>query len=342
MLEIFLNGSKLTRFNNFKISLKFDAVASTFSFDFVYEPDNGQHAAILNLGAYPEVEVVYRKETLVKGVVVNSKISIESEPSVATAEGYTYTGVLEDCNLPLDLFPLDYNSQSLQDIAKKVAGAFDLQVEVDSTAKAQAQKPFEKVEASETETAKSFLANLAAQRNCILSHTPEGGLFITNAKAASEPAFVLNTQNIATALSFDFNGQDLNSPIHVLGQQSATNSNARQATVKNPIVKSYRPTTKKQTSGTDKDTEEIAIEARAAQLQNISFNVETDRLAIEGNILKPNKTFKLRTNNNILQPEIVLFIKEVELSGSNEPEGASIAAVMPEAFTKQPPKTIFR
>jgi hypothetical protein len=153
---------------------------------------------------------------------------------------------------------------------------------------------------------------------------------------------VLNTQNIATALSFDVNGQDLNSPIHVLGQQSATNSNARQATVKNPLVKSYRPTTKKQTSGTDKDTEEIAIEARAAQLQNISFNVDTDRLAVEGNILKPNKTFKLRTNNNILQPEIVLFIKEVELKGSNEPEGASIAAVMPEAFTKQPPKTIFK
>lgn len=341
MLKLRIENEEYTRFSSFSIDLEFDAIASTFTFDFYFDPDNENHRRILRPGEYPEAQVIYDQEVIATGKIITPDLAYSSEPEFVSIECYSHTGVLEDCNPPLDVFPLELQKQNLKQIAQKFIEPFNIKLSIDPAVQNEATKVYEKIEADETESIKGFLSNLASQRNIILTHDQGGNLVLTKAKTSSQAIGLISEGQPGVEFSLNFDGQSMHSPITVMGQQSNSGGNASEATVENPLVNDFRPKTISQSSGDNQDTEKAAQNARSSELANLSLEISMDRWKINNQVIKPNTVIKVQSDRLFINEPIDFFIKSVSLTGSEQPGTATINVVLPEVFTGQKPRQIF-
>lgn len=340
MLELKVNGQEFNYFSSFDVELALDSVASSFSLDLYFNPENPEHRKIFAPGKFAEAEISYNGEKLVTGYILNKKLVSKTTPELVNVNGYSKPGILEDTAIPVSSYPLQFNKQSLEDIASQLLGLFQIEYEISSQVKSQATKKYQKVEASQTESIKSFLSKLASQRDIIISNTPEGKLLFTDVELGLSKALI-NGENVATNLELSIDDQGLHSEITVTGQQDVKGGNSRQSTVTNPFVDQKRIKVANQSSGDNQDTEKAAANKRAEELRSIQITGELDRWVVNNQIIKPGNVIQLREPRLLLSQAARFVITSVNLSGGVESETASFTAVLPEVFSQAQPKSPF-
>lgn len=341
-MEIRVDNKVFDKFNEVEINLEFNTVASGFSFDMYFDPENQTHRDMVRPGFYKEVEIKDEGELILTGTILNADFEKTPNPDTVTVEGYSKPGILEDVNVPVDQYPIEFNKQTLKNIAKKLVGPFEIETVFDSSISQEANKSYEKIEADTTQSIKSFLAELASQRNIVLTHNEKGQLVFTKADTNQTPIGKINGTQPSTKLDLKFSGQDLHTPITVLGEASPNNKNATESTVENPIVKAKRPKVVKQTSGKDTDAEQAAKNVRASELSSIGLNVEFDRWRINGKIIKPGQLIRIVSKDVFLRTPTDFFIESLDLVFNNEEKTASFNVVLPEVYSGDEPKDIFK
>ena len=212
-MRLEINGVTFSNFNNYEINLMFNAVASSFKF-------TAQYDFIDKLIDYP-VCYIYNDagELLIKGTVLPPTLKSSSMPETTTVQGYSSSGVLEDCQMPVSLYPLQFDGMNLAEITDRLLSAFlftysysdlvkDDLFKVHEKVQAKLAKPtqtildkitdkllsdfsyndlvkddlfkvYEKVSVNPTQTIKEFLTQLATERNIILSNNNDGSLLFT-------------------------------------------------------------------------------------------------------------------------------------------------------------------
>lgn len=347
--------ANLKYFNDFELDLKFDSVASTFGFKFYFDPQNQDHREMACVSHFHDVIVEHNGETLITGRILTQVFNDGPEKELSEIGGYSMPGVLEDCEIPTSLYPLQSDGRTLKEITERLIAKFKLKLKVDEIArrdsgagisiKQKADKKIKKSTAAAAQNVKSYLTELAAQRHVILSHDEKGNLLFTEAKTDNKPLFHLEPpMMVGTKMSMAFNGQPIHSEITILKQADADGGNATEHTIKNPycpVAYVVRPKVVEMTSGDDITVEQFAKQQLAAELKNIVLTIETDRWEIDGKIIRPNNTITVKNPNLFLFKKTKWFIESVKYRGDNEKTIATLTCVPPEVYNMKTPQNIF-
>lgn len=337
-MKVKINGEFINFYTNITITHQLDAVASVFSFDARFNPDNATHRNIFRPLSYNIVEIFDNDDNLkLTGVAINTSLKSSSSRSLQTISGYSKAGILEDCTIPYSAYPLEMLNLSLKNIATKLLKEFGLGFIIDGSVKNEMNANYEKSVAKPDETVKSFLSKLASQKNIILSHDNKGNLifFKPNDKERARASFDdRNTTNMTLSVS----GQALHSNITVIRQPSKDNPDLSAVdTIRNPLVKIKRTLVKTLSSGSETDTARAANNVLADELKSISVQISLDRYYHVncGDIVE------------VQNPEIFLYektrlmVSEITVNETALNQSMSLKLVLPETFTGNTPKNIF-
>lgn len=303
-MKVVIDGKQVDFFTSGKIDFKLDSVASTFAFQARFSANNVDHQQIFKPLQYLPVEIFSDSgKLLLTGTILNHVFNSDSKRHLVGVSGYSKCGILENVQIPVKNYPLQYNGLTLEEITKKVCSFFGVGYVVrdsnDLTAKTgladkkafysdpsvfaglknKLNSKIKKIEIGPTETAKGILAKIAAQKNVILSHTEKGEVFYFVPDLLQKPKYFFDKKN-TLEMSSNFNGQEMHTEINVVRQPSKENSGA--VTVDkaiNTLIQGiYKPTTKILSSGEDTDVKIAADNELGSELKNISYNVKLQGL----------------------------------------------------------------
>lgn len=328
-------------FQNFTLDLKHDSVASTFGFSMYYNPDNPEHKELAEVGHYHIAKVEHEGEILITGYILSEKFKSDSKPNLLGISGYSLSGVIEDCSFPSNE-SLQFDGLSLKEIAEQLVKPFGLIVYVDSSVTEEMNKPYTSTSGDYKQTIKKFLAELASQKNVLLTHTSGGNLMFTQAKTKQKPIMDFDGNASATSMSLTFNGQAMHSEITVKKQASSVGGNAGDHTIINPYVPYvHRPKVVIQNSGDDNDTELAAKMALAKELKGISLVIQMEGFVVDGKVIKPNNLITVKNPELSLFQKSTWFIESVKISSDSIKDVAVLTCVLPEVYNNEYPKYIF-
>ena len=329
-MKVKINDRFFYAFDAITINYKLDSVASAFSFKARFNPDNEFHKEIFKPLQYQKVEIFDDNDNLkLTGIALNTSLASASTRELQSISGYSKSGILEDVNIPFSSYPLEKNNVSLNDIVKTLLSPFALSYSVDSSVLNDMNLNYNKTTASPTESIKSYISKLAAQRNITLSHNNKGDLVFTRPNINATPKFLLNDQN-TLSMSLSVNGQAMHSKIDVIRQPSKNNSGVSTVdSASNSLVNALRPTVKILTSGTDTDTKKAADNILASELRGIALSISISNIidVSVGDIVEV-------INNEVYIYERTRFmVSEVMHSETIKGDNMVLKLVLPETFS---------
>lgn len=284
----------------------------------------------------------YNDELLLTGRILSHKFPREATKQLASLAGYSLPGVLEDCDIPTSIYPLQSDGLSIRQIASKLLKPFNLKMVVDASVSKLMDQTFETSTAGANQKIKGYLAEIASQKNIVVTHTEKGEVLFTSAKLNARPVISYEDGAPLTSIVLNVDGQAMSSEITVMKQADSKAGNAGEATVYNPYVTNgLRSRIKIQSSGTDIDSKLAAKNALADELRNIRLVITTDRWVVDGKILKPNNIISVLSPENYIYKKTNFFIETITFTGNNSQTIAVLNCVLPEVHNGNTPKNIF-
>jgi prophage tail gpP-like protein len=370
VLEIYdrIRVRRLTYFTNYEIHMKYDSIGSTFKFDYYFDPNNPEHKELSCVGHYHIATLKEGDRTLMTGFILSIVFDDHSEEQLVSISGYSLPGVLQDCEVPFgtinDWFAkkrpviinnivnntwpgtLQSNGLSLREVAEKILNPFQLTMVIDPSVAADMEKPYDETTAKESQTAKSYICELAAQKNIIVTDDEFGRVVFTRPKKKKAILqFVRGDKAIpGTKMNLAFNGQGMHSHIKAIQQndiyEDIPTSNALVDNQYVPFV--FRPHVCVQNSGDANDTIQAAKNVRAKELKNMPLTIETDRWGVNGVIFRVGDFVEVTNPKLYLYKASSWFIEELTLKGDPEKAVATMHCVVPEVYTGEEPAYIFK
>jgi len=334
-----VNNKKFDFFNDVNVTMRYDAVASSFGFSALFDAESDAHKRLFKPLTYSKVEIEHNGELIITGRKISNSYRSTAKPTPATISGYSLTGVLEDCTVPVSAYPLQFDGLTLKEIAEKLLAPFDIALVVDSAVTARANEVLDTSDASTTGSIKNYLVSLASQKAIIVTHTKYGALFLTEAKANRKAIADLSD---AYEKTIAIDGQKLHSVVAVVKDADIKGGNAGEAELDNPLVTSFRPSVGTQKSGDDNDTELAAKAKRGAELKGIKLTVKLNSWTVNDRIIRPNNVISIKDPELFLYSRSNWFIEQVVLNGTEKLQTATLTCVLPEAYTYATPKNPFK
>ena len=331
-------------FNDFDIDLRFDSIASTFSFNAYFDPYNKSHAEIFCVSHYHEATLLHEGEVLITGYLLSQGFSYNPKKELTQLTGYSKPGFLEDSSIPPIIYPLETNGLTLSQIAHKIATPFKLNVIIDDSVSFMMNKVIDKTAPEPTQTCKDYLSELCTQKHIIITHNELGDLIFTKAKTNLKPIAHFEEGIAGTTFKCSFNGQGIHSHITVMKQASSDAGNAGEYTITNPycpVNQIYRPLVVTQSTGDDVTTEEFAKQQLANELKNIKIVINTDRWKIDGKIIRPNNIVTIFSPEIFIYKKVELFVESVKFKGNSTELTAELTCVLPSVYDGTTPVNIF-
>lgn len=340
-MKLKINGKQFDYFNESSVVLKYDSIGSTFSFNVFFNPQNPDHRKILKPFSYNRVEIFDGEELLLTGTALVGGFKKDSLPQLVNVAGYSLPGILDDCEIPTSLWPLQDINVSLKTIAERMIKPFGLKMLISDSVRAKMDRTYKSSTADEKQTIKQYLASKAAQKNIVLSHTAKGELLFTEADIRQAPIVQLDGNIPGLEYSLKVDGQKMHSIITVVKQADDEEENSAKTTISNPYVKQFRPTVRVQSSGDNNTVDQTAKAILSDELKAIELTIKLDRWSVNGKIVRPNSIVKVKSEDLFLDKLTSFFIEQVELKGDEKSQTATLTCYVPEAYSNGTPKNIF-
>lgn len=339
-----IRNRKIEFFESFDITLRYDALASTFSFGFKFDPNNQEQKDLACIGHYHIASLYHNGELLLTGYILSESLTDDPTTQPVTISGYSLPGFLEDCQVPVD-YALQFNKLTLAQISEKLIEPFGLKQIIHSSVAADMNKEYTETEAKVGQTVRDILVELATQRNIIISHDQYGRLVYTRPSAKQTPIFNFEKNIPQTSMNLNFDGQGMHSHITVVQQKDFDPEIPADESepIRNPYVPFvYRPHVVTQTSGNASDTQKAAENIRARELKGMTLNITTDRWIIDGKVIRPGKLLTALNPSVYLYKKSTWFIESVRLKGDSKQTVATIGCVLPEVYSGEAPSYLFK
>jgi len=347
---------RIEKYNDLKISLKHDALASTFSVN-IFVDNNNKH--LFKPLSYNEIIIERTIEgrgsepfRVFTGIILNHTITVQPVKSWLKISGYSLPGILEDCQIP----PTDahqFDGLRVVDIIRKVIRPFRLNLLDLDRAQTLVDEPLSSVNAEIGESVKSFITKIAERRNYILTHNRHG--YILLRKSADFFQTWTNRVNI-------FDGKYLEAKLTVSGQKIHTNSyvvgqenteldiSSKISESKNQIVdfetdEIYRPiVNKSDTNDYYKATPEYEEYYPSSwelkkELKNIVLNIKLSRITVGLGIFKDDLMLPFQpivvTKEEFGMTNVDFVVRSVDYLINKKQETCTISCVLAECFDEK-------
>lgn len=352
----------VTRLNNFKYNHAFNSMASTFSFDYYFDPDNQEDAEVVCVSHMHECQLFYNKKLFLTGYILSQQFVDNGKPEYVKISGYSKAGALTDCDTNASK-SLETDGLTFRQIINKVLAPFksngiglvygkgtgainkvftddekSIESKLDDNGEA-------KVAKETSQNIASYLSELAKQRNIVLSHDEKGNVLITTPNTKGKPILNLDfSDNTSDAfkipgigLDFTFNGQALHTEITVvqqadeeMGKDASTFGPRRNPLI--PIKKEvlYRPRTVIVDSGNEFTLNEACNYEMGKEVREaVKLKVDLGTANIEGLLIAPNNTITVKKRSIFAYKKITWFIESMEIGYDSEKEVSTLNCVLP-------------
>lgn len=343
-LTLKAGSTTLSNFTEARLNLKYAAIGSTFEFKMYFDRTNEAHRKVLKPLSFQPVIILVNGKKVIDGTIINIVHPSSEKKELSTIIGYSKTGVLTNCTIPIEIFPAEFNGLSIRTIIEKIIGPFGLKLETDL---AEVDETIQEINTEPTTKIEAFIVDMLAQKNLILSHDENGNLTVKKPELKNNlEASFLYTDGTADKMTLSVNGQAVHSQITTLKQSQIENDNTGQQTIENALVNAFRPSIVVQDFGDDITTGKKAEQQRAAELRNVKLSINTKSWFWKQNngslqLMKPNNIIEVLNPEIFIKKKARFVVEEVELIKTANEEKGSLKCVLPEVYNGQEPQNIF-
>lgn len=178
-----------------------DTAADAWAASIEWEPGRDEFIDIATSPySYATARAYINGERLVTGSLFESNPTLDSSGSKKDLAGFSSTINIVDS----DLRPGDYedNNISLKERAEKLLKPYGLRVVIDPSVLTKANVKFDRVTADRNDKIFDHLADLASQRQILVSSTEKGNLLLTQANTSSRPVGTVEEDASTASLSY--------------------------------------------------------------------------------------------------------------------------------------------
>lgn len=349
-MNLTIGSHRIEHYNGVSVKLGYDTVGSTFSASFYFDPQDAALRDLFRPARYLPITIAHEGETLITGTVLSHAFRAGAQRELVAISGYSRPGVLEDCEIPAEAYPLQSNKLTLEQIAAKVAKAFGLGLVVAPAVAQRASRVHAIAKASDDQNVKTFLSELARLSHVIVSHDERGNLLLTEAAVNAAPVFDFTSGMPGYEYALGFDGQGMHSSIQLQKQQtkgrkdgSHKKGNAGTASITNPYVPAgmQRPKTIRQASAEVVNVTDAVRNTLSEELKGITLSISMQGWMLGGRIVRPNSIITVTAPELHLYRKTKFFISEVTYNGDNESQTATLTCHLPEVFSQAVPQNIF-
>lgn len=342
-VAILIDGQRFRGWESVTITRSLDSFDSV-ELSAPFDPTDPIHRAVFRPFSFKSVAVYVGTELLFAGTMV--PVIPRRQPSRSSVQVgcYSRPGVLSDCTPPASAAgaeetPLEFNNLTLAEIAGRLAAPFGVAVAVAGDVGA----AFDRVACRPTSRVAAFLADLARQRNLLLSNTVDGALLLRQPRDGGEPVARLREgAPPLTEVTPQFSPQSYYS--HVSGLEPVTLGTAGGAeTVRNPhldgVVRPFSFTVKDAVGG----DVPAAVAAKAGHMfgNMVSYQASVAGWRDAGGALwSPDTTVTLQAPGAMVYRDYELLVRSVRLTATASRKSASLGLVLPGAFRGEIPETL--
>lgn len=334
-VAVLIDGNRFRFWDKVRITRSIDSMA-TFELGAPFDHTAPGFRETFKPFTFKPVNITVGDDPLFTGTMIPINPVIENSQRIIAASGYSLPGVLNDCTPPASSFPLEFDGQGLQEIAKTLAEPFGISVEFQADQGA----IFDRVACEPGKKVLTFLTELAKKRNLIISDTSRGKLIFLKSATAGKPVARLQQGNTPVlSVTPTFNPQEYYS--HITGiEPVVVGLPGSQFTVKNERLKGViRPLTFDVSDTKDADLK-TAVEAKAGRMfgnmASYSVHVATWRDP-NGNLWEPNTTITLIAPDAMIYNEYEFEIRNIEFNRDRSTSTATLNLVIPGSFNGKIP-----
>ncbi|MCK5612868.1 hypothetical protein KAR91_63935 [Candidatus Pacearchaeota archaeon] len=334
-VSVIIDGEQFKYWTGTSINLSMDSI-DTFGLDAPFQPDVDIFRNIFVPVSYKQCSVYIGGEPVINGTMLPVNPDI-GKNNVLSIGGYSLPGVLNDCPFPFDAYPIEYNNQTLEDIANTAASFFGLSVQFD----AEPGAIFERVAATPETKILAFLTELAKQRGLIISNTLEGALLFQKSVSGSSTAALRQADLPGMRVALNSNAQSFYSSITGLSSTKSWKK-PESFTVEIPFVDVLRPFvfTIQDAQGVDIQT---TVKNKASRMFGEAFAISVTAQgwrSAEGNLWQPNTIVTLQSDGAMIYNETAFLIRSIGLRRDNNGDTSRLELVFPETFNGEIPESL--
>ena len=336
-VTIKISGKVFEFFTSFQIVLNIGS-PNTFSFTAPFEQDNQKFRDAFRPLSFLPVEILIDNARVFTGTMLGVMPEDSPNSKTVSVNGYSLSGVLNDCPISIDEYPIEFNDQNLEQIAKIVAAPFNVSV---AFADAPGQ-PFEQVAANISEKVFAFLTSLAQERGLVIGNNADGGLIFQKANVDDAVSAVLKSGEPGVGpIILTTTAQNLFSSVTAHGA-TIVGLPPDSYTAVNPRITLKRPFVFK-TDGADTGDVKPDAEAKLGRMYGdaLSAAVNVSRWQDPANNLwRPNSIISLIAPEAMIYNKTRFLVKSVELNQNAESETANLTLVLPESYSSKVPERL--
>ena len=337
-IAIIIDGERFRFWTDATFTVSIDGISSV-QFLAPFDPNDAAQREKFRPFSYSDVVVTIGGSQAFKGTMIGTDPDVSPSRSVIAITAYAKAGVLNDCTMPASAYPIEFDNTTLKDIAIKLTQPFGVPVTFD----ADPGPAFERVALQPGQIIFTFLAELAKQRNLVISTDERGGLVFKQSIGSGLP--VANLEDNAppvVSVRSRFEQQRYFSDITgiepvILGFKGS------QFTVKNSLLKGrLRPHT-----FTVNDVEggvtQAAVEAKAGRMfgSMVVYLLEVNTWRDpSGKLWAPNTIIKLFAPNSMIYSAYDFLIREVKFFRTSSDKLAALTLVFPGSYEGKIPEAL--
>lgn len=358
----------LTQFTDFTGDFVFNSLASTFSFEFYFDPRNQVHAETVCVSHLHECQIFYNGKLQLTGYILANKFKNNGKPQLVKLSGYSKAGALGDCDIPYNQYPLETNGLNFKQILSKILAPFasnGIGIKYGSgtgsintpfitnedgtpekTTEEKTNENIKKTSIGSSQNIASYISELAVQRNIVVSHDEFGNVLITKPNTKGIPIlnFDFTSQNPnddsrripGVEVESEFNAQGLHTEITVVQQaDDEKGTNASQITLTNPLIpiKSavlFRPKTVIIDSGNQFTVGEAANYELGKEIREAcKLTIKLGVVELNGQMIRENNTLTIIDPENFLYTRSTWYIESVQPTINEKETSCVLNCVLP-------------
>lgn len=336
-VAILIDGKRFRFWTEVTITRAIDQI-DIVEFGSPFEVENQAFREIFRPFSYKRCEVTVGGDPIFTGTLVGTSPDLDI-PKRVQASCYSLPGVLNDCSPSAGDFPLEFNDQGLREIATALAAPFGLDVEFNVEQGA----VFERVACKPNQKVLAFLADLAKQRNLIITNDERGALVFWNSAETGKPAAILRQgESPLLKVTPTFSPQEYYS--HITGIEPVSiGFGGSQYTVQNPrLAGVLRPLTFTVLDSQSADVQST-VAAKAGRMfgNAVTYSIEVNTWRDSGGTLwEPNTTLKIQAPNAMIYNPYEFVIRSVRFVRTGTSATAILDLVLPGSFNGESPETL--
>jgi len=329
-VQLFINGKLFRFWTSYKVTKNIDTF-TVIEFSAPFNPDEIDHRNFFRPFMFQEVKVVIGSELQFIGNMLPPAPASDVDSVTVTVAVYSRSGVINDCNFsPKNLTKFSFNNVNLQEIANITCASLALTpVFIGDPGPV-----FEEVQLEPDENPFTFLADLAKQRNFVITDNEQGAPVFWRSIPEETPVAIFEGDSPQISIEPGFNGQGYYSHVTALSPADP-GFNGSSYTVKNEKLGGViRPLVFKapDTEGSDtKTAAEAKISRMFANSVNYVITVHTWRDS-NGDLFDVNKYVTVNSPKNMIYGRYNFLIKSVEMIKVDSGKTARLVLVLPGAY----------